>query len=98
MATTPERPRTCTGVVLLTAVPAPSWPEPFRPQAQTVPPAASARLCKHPAATATTPGRPLTAAGVALSVALPLPSSPCPFAPQAHAAPGIVAAGAAAGR
>jgi len=37
IAVTPLSPLTCTGVLLLVNVPLPNCPEPFNPQAQTVP-------------------------------------------------------------
>src|SRR4051794_26710499 len=94
---TPPGPRTWTGIVLQTnrphveiGVPLPSWPELFRPQAQTVPSVLSARLCAKPAATAVAWLRPLTCTGTLVLAALPdapLPSSPRVLSPQPQAVP-----------
>src|SRR5437879_5790835 len=60
MATTPLRPLTATGVLLLIFVPLPSCPKPLNPQAQTVPSRFRARVwyAAAPAAMADTPLRP----------------------------------------
>src|SRR5258706_9126678 len=87
IATTPVSPVTCTGKLLFTLLPFPSWPEELEPQFQTVPSLFSAKLCCPPPAIETTPVRPLTCTGALLLGLFPVPSSPLPLKPQAHTAP-----------
>src|SRR5450759_2682257 len=80
---------TATGVLLLVAMPLPSWPKLFKPQARTWPLEVSARLWKPPPAMAVTvvPEGRLTATGVLLLVVVPLPSWPWTLEPQARTWP-----------
>src|SRR5450756_153579 len=80
---------TATGVLLLVAMPLPSWPKLFKPQARTWPLEVTARLWPPPPAMAVTmvPEGRLTATGVLLLVVVPLPSSPTLLMPQAQAEP-----------
>jgi hypothetical protein len=64
IATIPESPATCTGVLRFAGVPSPTWPVVFWPQPHTVPFDRSASEWNRPAATAVTPVRFGTGTGV----------------------------------
>ena len=98
IATTPVRPVTVTGVLLLVVVPLPSWPLLLRPQHCTVPPPSIAHAWDAPAEIIDTPvPRPVTSRGTLLKTPTPAasvesPSEPCSLSPQHFTPPPVVRA------
>src|SRR5262245_96509 len=88
-------PPACTGVVLATVVPSPSWPHWLLPQHQRVPSIFRAQLRRVPSeisATALPSALAPACTGVVFEVKVPSPSWPESFAPQHHRVPSVLRA------